>query len=144
MKRVLIIDDDPIVQRVYRRHFSDDGFEVRVASDGAEGLHEVQAFNPDAVLLDLNMPDTNGVDWLKEVRADPRFARLPVLVLTAGAIGWQVWAASHSDVAFMFKAGAVPKDVVRAINDAIEVAAGRGGPVARAGVVRVIGRTPRH
>ena len=144
MKKVLIIDDDPVIRAVYEKHFRADGFEVRLASGGAEGLVAVQSFRPDAVLLDLNMPDANGVDWLTEVRSDPRFVHLPVLVFTAGAIGWQVWAASHADVAFIFKTGAMPKHVVDAINAAIDVAAAKSVPGNRAGVVRVVGRTPRH
>lgn len=122
MKKVLIVDDDRLITAIYERHFLADGFDVRTANGGQEGLDAVRAFGPDAVLLDLNMPGVNGADWLTQVRGEPRFARLPVLVLTAGKIGWQLWAASHSDVAFVFKQGAVPKDIVQAINDAITTA----------------------
>lgn len=122
MKKVLIVDDDRLITRIYERHFRADGFDVRIANTGQGGLHTLHAFVPDAVLLDLNMPDVNGIDWLRQVRGDARFARLPVLVLTAGAIGWQLWAASHSNVAFVFKNNAVPRDVVQSINDAIAAA----------------------
>ena len=122
MKKILIVDDDRLITKAYERHFRNDGFDVRTANSGQEGLHAVRDFGPDAVLLDLNMPDVNGTDWLTEVRSDARFARLPVLVLTAATIGWQVWAASNLDVAFMFKRNAVPKEVVQAINDAIAYA----------------------
>jgi DNA-binding response OmpR family regulator len=122
MKKVLIVDDDRLITKVYERHFRNDGFDVRVANGGQAGLQAVRDFGPDAVLLDLNMPDLNGTDWLTEIRSDARFARLPVLVLTAATIGWQVWAASNMDVAFMFKKNAVPKEVVQAINDAITTA----------------------
>jgi CheY-like chemotaxis protein len=119
----MIIDDDPVITAVYARHFRNGGFEVYTANSGKQGLKAVHRFRPDAVLLDLDMPDVSGVAWLQEVRGDARFARLPVLVLTAGAIGWQVWAASNSDVTFAFKEGAVPEDIVKAVNAVLEAAA---------------------
>ena len=119
MKKVLLIDDDPLITAVYEKHFRADGFEVRTANTGKEGLHAVRDFLPNAVLLDLNMPDVNGVLWLAEIRGDVRFARLPVVVFTAGTIGSQVWEANESDVNFVFKEGAVPRDIVRAVNAAI-------------------------
>lgn len=130
MKKVLIVDDDPLITAVYARHFRADGFVVRVANTGGDGLTAVDTFLPDAVLLDLNMPDVNGAQWLKQVRQDARFAHLPVTVFTAGDIGWQLWAANNSDVSFFFKDGAVPRDVVAAINAALSAAApaaARGG-----------------
>lgn len=140
MKRLLIVDDDAVVTTVYARHFRAAGFEVRVARTGEDGLAAVQDFLPDAVLLDLNMPGANGVQWLAEVRSDPRFAHLPVLVFTAGTVDWQVWAASHSAVPLLFKQGAAPGDVIRAVNAIIDRAA--APPPAGSGVVRVFGRTP--
>ncbi len=119
MKKILIIDDDPLITTVYEKHFRADGFEVRVANSGKEGLNAVRDFEPGAVLLDLNMPDVSGVQWLDEVRKDVRFAHLPVMVFTAATIAWQVWAANNSDVSFIFKEGAVPKDIVKAVNAAL-------------------------
>lgn len=140
MKKVLIIDDDALITRIYERHFRADGFEVRIARTGNEGLVAIREFLPDAALLDLNMPDGSGVQWLERIRSDARFARLPVLVFTAGTIAWQVWAASKSDVSFVFKAGAVPKDIVKAIKRALAVAALQRPPARRADVAGGIER----
>ena len=119
MKKILIVDDDPLITTVYAKHFRTAGFEVRVANTGKDGLDAVRIFLPDAVLLDLNMPDVNGVQWLEAIRKDDRFAHLPVTVFTAGAVGWQVWAANNSDVSFIFKDGAVPRNIVKAIGAAL-------------------------
>ena len=122
MKKVLLIDDDAVMTAVYEKHFRAAGFEVMVANGGRDGLHAVHSFRPDGVLLDLNMPDVSGVDWLVEVRKDPRFAKLPVVVYTAASIKWQVWAAANSDVFIMFKEeGVGPKDIVKAIKAAIRM-----------------------
>jgi len=123
MRKILIVDDDPLITAVYERHFRADGFQVRVANTGQGGLDAVREFLPDAVLLDLNMPGVSGVDWLDEIRRDSRFARLPVTVFTAGDMGWQLWAANNSDVSFIFKDGALPRDVVNAINAALAMPA---------------------
>lgn len=127
MKKVLLVDDDPLITTVYAKHFRADGFEVRVANTGRDGLAAVSAFLPDAVLLDLNMPGVNGAQWLEAIRQDARFAHLPVTVFTAGEIGWQFWAANNSDVAFIFKNGAAPRDVVQAINAALSTAPAGAG-----------------
>lgn len=121
MKKVLIIDDDPLITAVYEKHFRADGFAVRVANGGRAGIDAVHEFRPDAVLLDLNMPDVSGVQWLVDIRKDPRFARLPVVVFTAAAINWQVWAANNSDVSFMFKERTAPGEVVKAVKDALGI-----------------------
>lgn len=142
MKKLLIVDDDPIITSVYGRRFRAEGFEVRIASSGEEGLLALHDFIPDAVLLDLNMPDGSGVDWLAEVRGDPRFANLPVLVFTAGTLDWQVWTANYLGLAFKFKKGAVPADVVDAVHAVI--AASATPPGAGRAVVRVFGHAPRH
>lgn len=120
MKKVLLIDDDAVITAVHEKHFRAAGFDVMVANGGAEGLRAVHDFRPDAVLLDLNMPEVSGVQWLVEVRKDPRFAQLPVVVYTAASIQWQVWAAVNSNVVFMFKEeGVGPRDIVKAINGAL-------------------------
>lgn len=123
MKKVLIVDDDPLITRVYERHFRAGGFKVAVANSGREGLALVRTFLPDAVLLDLDMPDLDGVRWLEEVRKDPRFAQLPITAFTAATYGWQFWAASNAGVSFIFKSGAVPREVVRAVEAAVIAAA---------------------
>ena len=127
MKKVLlIIDDDPVITAVYEKHFKNAGFEVRLAGDGETGLSAVREFRPDVVLLDLSMPKLNGVQWLKEVRGDARFASLPVVVFTAGTVGWQVLAANNSDVTFILsKERAAPREVVDAVTSALTTGDGK-------------------
>lgn len=141
MKKILIVDDDPLITTVYARHFRTEGFEVRIANSGGAGLEAVRSFLPDAVLLDLHMPGVNGAHWLDDIRKDARFAHLPVIVFTAGEIGWQVWAARNSHVTFIFKDGAQPRDVIQAIHAALAMAP-RPSPAARRGAGRSGARNP--
>ena len=119
-KKVLLIDDDPVIAAVYESLFSAAGFEVMIAEDGESGLTVVQKNRPDVVLLDLSMPKLNGLQWLERVRRDPRFAKLPVVVFTAGTIAWQVNAVKNADVTkVMSKKTSDPKAVVDAVHTAL-------------------------
>jgi DNA-binding response OmpR family regulator len=119
--KVLLIDDDPVITAVYQKQFLARNFQVEIASDGEKGLEAVKRFRPHAVLLDLAMPNLNGVQWLNEVRKDERFKDLPVVVFTSGTVGWQVKAVRNSDVTFVLsKEGTEPKQVVAAVTTALE------------------------
>lgn len=120
MRKVLLIDDDPVVTGIYSILFARAGYEVAIATDGEAGLAAVYEHRPQAVLLDLSMPKMNGLQWLTKVREDPRFKKLPVVVFTAGTIAWQVKAAQNSDVTYVLsKDNSEPRKVVEAINGAI-------------------------
>jgi len=66
--RVLIIDDEKTLSLALRLALTEDGFAVEEAATGAEGLAKVEAFSPDVVLLDLRLPDMDGIGVLKEIR----------------------------------------------------------------------------
>jgi|SRR5215475_9880465 len=82
MKRILIIEDDPIMGNVCQKLLTKHGFQIELASDGAIGLERLRVFQPDAVLLDVMLPKTNGIEVLKAIRAQEAFCKLPVIVLS--------------------------------------------------------------
>ena len=86
MKKVLVIEDDPVMGHVCQRLLTNHGFAVEVATDGAKGLERVAAFLPDAVLLDVMMPNTGGIEVLKKLRAQEQFRNLPIIVLTNACV----------------------------------------------------------
>ncbi|MBE9182563.1 PAS domain S-box protein [Oculatella sp. LEGE 06141] len=79
---VLVIDDDPTVRDLMRRYLIKEGFYVRTAATGEEGLQLAREFSPDAITLDVLMPDMNGWAVLSALKADPDLADIPVVVLT--------------------------------------------------------------
>jgi DNA-binding response OmpR family regulator len=81
-ERILIIDDDPVVQEVARGFLERDGYIVYAATDGETGLALSAARGPALIVLDLGLPDVAGEDVLREVR---RRSRVPILVLSAKA-----------------------------------------------------------
>src|ERR1700749_1241956 len=90
MKRVLITEDDGLIAEIYRDSFEREGFSAEVARDGAIAIQRLKENPPDIVLLDLMMPNVNGVDVLKYIRSQDSLKALPVVVMSnafAGAMG---------------------------------------------------------
>ena len=81
--RILYVDDDPILREFAVVHLSSEHAQVRTAEDGLDALQQLEAGTPDLVLLDLEMPRLDGFDTLARLRADERFAHLPVIVVTS-------------------------------------------------------------
>jgi len=81
-KKILYIEDDPILQKTLGRKLKVEGFKVISALDGKEGLMLVQKERPDLVLLDLILPQMGGVEFLKELRKNEKTKDIPVVVLT--------------------------------------------------------------
>ncbi len=81
--RVLVIDDDEGLLRLIRLNLEMDGLEVETASGGEEGLAKAEETLPDAVIVDIMMPNVDGWMVLSELRGRPRTSHVPVMVLTA-------------------------------------------------------------
>lgn len=81
-KKILIVEDDSILARMYQKKFEISGYEVKLASNGAEGLIIAMNAHPDLILLDLMMPETNGVEMMDQIRKDQWGKNEPIIVLT--------------------------------------------------------------
>jgi len=79
-RRVLVVDDEPMVVDVLRRYLQRDGFVVEVARDGAAALQEVARSSPDLVILDLTLPTVDGLEVCRMLRLA---SQVPILMLTA-------------------------------------------------------------
>jgi CheY-like chemotaxis protein len=84
--RVLVIEGDARVRAEIAHGLEDRGAEVIVAADGRDGLARLEAgADPSVVLVDLRRPRLGGAAFVEEVRADPRFADLPIITMSGGA-----------------------------------------------------------
>jgi phosphate regulon transcriptional regulator PhoB len=83
MNRILLIEDDRDIVELVRYNLEADGFVVSTMSDGAKGLSVVKETPPDLLLLDLMLPGMSGLDICRELRKDPAFNSLPILILSA-------------------------------------------------------------
>jgi DNA-binding response OmpR family regulator len=80
--KILIVDDEESVLKMYKIAFDQSGFEPILASSGTKGIEIAKAQNPKLILLDILMPEINGLDVLKELKQDEKTKNIPVYLLT--------------------------------------------------------------
>jgi DNA-binding response OmpR family regulator len=82
MQRILITEDDKFIANICRGKFEQEGFEVIVAHDGRAAIESLKSTIPDAVLLDLMLPEINGIAVLQYIRGQESLRKIPVIVLS--------------------------------------------------------------
>ncbi|MFN2462675.1 MAG: response regulator [Candidatus Dormibacteria bacterium] len=82
-RRLLVVEDEPALQKVLAMRLGMEGFEVETASDGQEALEIIRRNPPDMVLTDLMMPVMDGTELTRTIKRDPALKGIPVMVLTA-------------------------------------------------------------
>lgn len=115
MKRIVIIEDHPVLISIYRNKFIAEGFEVEIASDGESGLELINRIKPNLVVLDLAMPKVNGIEVLKRLRANPTFRTMPIIVFSDSA--WQQQAWKEGATMVLSKSGHSPSEVVESVRN---------------------------
>lgn len=111
--KVLIIEDDQLIQRMYTKIFSFEKYEVVTASDGEEGLEKARTTNPTIILLDVMMPKMNGMEVLEKLKIDPATKTIPVVMFSN--------LAGDNDVETALAKGAV-KYIIKSEHDPKEIA----------------------
>lgn len=84
-KKILVVDDEPDVRIFLSTCLEDAGFIVESAQDGHEALDKLEEFNPDLMTLDLFMPGLSGIKVIRKLRKISKWAKLPIVVITAHA-----------------------------------------------------------
>lgn len=79
--KILIVDDDPHIRRLYKEELTEEGYEVVIASTGEEALLLFEKEDPDLVTLDILMPDIDGIKLLRQMKE--KRPRLPIIMSTA-------------------------------------------------------------
>lgn len=82
MARILIIEDDPYVQRMYKRMFSFKKYQIEIASTGEQGIMLAKKNKPDLILLDVMLPEMNGLEVLAKLKSDPDTKSIIIFMLT--------------------------------------------------------------
>ncbi len=123
MTKIAIIEDDPVINQMYRMKFEADGFEVQIADNGKRGVELAEGFLPDLILLDLQMPHMDGAEALTHIRAHDWGKNIPVIILTN--LGEEEAPKSlralgiHS---YIVKADLTPRQVVSRAKEALGIA----------------------
>lgn len=116
--KILIIEDDALLSRMYQTIFATNGYEVVLATDGEEGLSQARQTEPTLILLDIMMPKLNGLEVLERLKGDPGLRAIPVVVLTNLAGSADVQAALQlGAVRYIIKSENRPKQVEETIRE---------------------------
>lgn len=83
--KILVVDDEPDILEILQYNLEKEGYTVRVASNGKKGVEEAKAFLPDLILLDIMMPEQDGVETCRQIRSIPELQNVYVIFLTARA-----------------------------------------------------------
>lgn len=122
MTKIAIIEDDAVINQMYRMKFEADGFEVQVADNGKSGVAMVQEFMPDLILLDLQMPEMRGDEALAVIRAQPWGAHIPVMILTNLGVEESPKALKDLGIhSYIVKAELTPSQVVARVKEALGI-----------------------
>jgi len=84
VKRILVVEDDPVIQSLVVEFLGDEGFDVLAASDGRSGVELAQMERPDLVLMDLMLPVLDGMAATRELKSDARTRSIPIIAVSAG------------------------------------------------------------
>lgn len=82
MKKILLVEDDQILLKMYSEKFQRNGYEIIVAADGEQALEQVDLLKPDFIILDLMLPKLNGNLVLKKLKENPQTRDIPVAILS--------------------------------------------------------------
>ncbi len=120
MTKIAIIEDDTVINQMYRMKFEADGFEVQVADNGKSGVDMVESFMPDIILLDIQMPEMTGDEALKKIRSKEWGAHIPVIILTNLGIEESPKVLKDLNVdSYIVKAELTPSQVVAKVKEAL-------------------------
>ncbi len=116
-KHILLVDDDLMLCDMYAERLKAAGYNVTTAHDGEAAIKAIEASLPDLVLLDIMIPKINGLDVLKQLKANPKFADLKIIFLTALVQEVdKVKGLAGGNVDYYLKSQTVPKDLISRID----------------------------
>lgn len=122
MTKIAIIEDDSVINQMYRMKFEAEGFDVEVADNGKTGIELVKTFQPDIVLMDLQMPEMTGDEALQTIRSESWGKHLPVIILTnLGAEEAPKSLRQLNVQSYIVKADLTPSQVVDRVKRALAV-----------------------
>ena len=125
MKKILIIEDDEILANIYRNKLAVEQYNVEVSNTGESGLALMRSFKPHIILLDLLLPQMQGVEVIRHVRSEEDFAKLPVIVFSNTYLTnliQEAWKAGANKC--LSKARCSPRDILEIVRQTVGAADG--------------------
>lgn len=122
MTKIAIIEDDAVINQMYRMKFEADGFDVQVADNGKTGIALVETFQPDIILLDLQMPEMTGEEALSHIRLKDWGKKIPVIILTNLGVEESPKTLRDLNISnYIVKAELTPSQVVARVKDTLHI-----------------------
>ena len=87
-KRILIVEDNKVDVRLLKDILESRGYEILLTGDGVEAIDLAVVSLPDLILMDIQLPDISGLEMTRRLRGDERSRRIPIIAVTAFAMGW--------------------------------------------------------
>ncbi len=114
--KVLLVEDDTMISGMYKTRLEQDGYQVKLAANGSEGLSMATEENPDLILLDVMMPQIDGFSLLQELRSKDDFKKIPILMLTnLGTTEDKEKGEKFGATEYLIKADLTPSDVSQTV-----------------------------
>jgi len=121
MAKILLVEDDPLIVKIYTTRLTADGYQVFSAENGEAGLAVAEKETPDLIVLDIMMPRIDGYGVLEKVRANPRLKHIPILVYSNLAVDEEITRAKNMGAnEFIVKADLSPTEMVNKIKSYLE------------------------
>lgn len=122
MANIFLVDDDPLLVRMYQKKLELDGHKVKTAPNGEEAVQGISSSKPDLVLLDVMMPKMNGIEVLTKLKQDEGTKSIPVVMLTnvSSRDANTDKALELGAVAYLVKSNYTPKEVVQKVKELLK------------------------
>ena len=117
-QKILIVEDNPDLSQFWAFYLSNAGYEISRARNSAQGISKALTEHPDLIITDLYLPDMNAVDATVILKQDPATASIPIVVLTAMAVGdWKTKALKAGAAKYLIKPVSPPEltEVIRTL-----------------------------
>jgi len=120
MKNILLVEDDSFLIDIYTTKLKESGYSVEVASEGEEAIRKIKENNFDLVLLDIVLPHTDGWDVLRQIKSEPNFKKLKIIIISN--LGQKEEVAKGFELGaekYLIKAHYSPSEVVKEIKEVL-------------------------
>jgi len=123
MNSILLIEDDPILIKLYSNALIREGFSISIASDGLSGLNKAITEQPNLILLDIGLPLLNGLNVMKKIRQDIWGKNVPIIILTNAETNDEILNAivDEKPAYYFIKADTNPDNIITKIKELLDI-----------------------
>lgn len=119
-KRILIVDDDPLIHQLLRHLFEFEDYSVTTANNGVEGIDKTRTFGPHLIVMDYMMPRLDGLSACKAITSDPLTQHIPIIILSAYAsVEMPERAVTAGARLFLDKSRNIPEGLLEAVAEVL-------------------------